>query len=72
MEVTNEQSQDKLVGIIKRQTDYTDEIILEKLKTHQNNVENILKEYHGVQEKKDTNSNISNNQKIFKSIREFF
>ena len=62
-------SQEEHIAIIKRQTDYSEEIIIEKLKIHDNNIENILKEYLGVQDKNEE-LYTSNNQKIFKVIRE--
>tara|TARA_B100000524_G_C23545917_1_gene332986 strand:- start:442 stop:681 length:240 start_codon:yes stop_codon:yes gene_type:complete len=62
-------SQEQRIAIIKRQTDYSEEIIIEKLKIHDNNIENILKEYLGVQDKNEE-LYTSNNQKIFKVIRE--
>lgn len=64
-------SQEEHIAIIKRQTDYSEEIIIEKLKIHDNNIEMILKEYLGVQEKNKDNQ-LSSNQKIFKAIRENF
>jgi hypothetical protein len=64
-------SQEEHIAIIKRQTDYSEEIIIEKLKIHDNNIEMILKEYLGVQEK-NKDDNLSSNQKIFKAIRENF
>ena len=58
-----------LISIIKRQTDYTEETIIEKLAQHENNIETIILEYNGVftnnQEDKTTT-----NQKIFKAIRD--
>ena len=64
-------SQEEKIAIIKRQTDYSEEIIIEKLNIHDNNIEMILKEFLGVQEKKNE-ENLSSNQKIFKAIRDNF
>ena len=63
------------ISIIKRQTDYEEEKIKQKLQEHDNNVEKIIMEYHGIdlnKKEKDKFSNMTNNQKIFKSIRDFF
>lgn len=64
-----EEETKKLINIIKRQTDYTEEIIIDKLKHHKNNIENIILEYNGVSENK-SNNEITTNQKIFKAIRD--
>jgi len=66
-----------MAEIIKRQTNYSNEEIEEKLKLHDNNVEAIILEYvSSTSEKKSTNNmetrEISTNQKIFKAIRETF
>lgn len=61
---------ENLISIIKRQTDYTDEIILEKLLLHENNVENVILDYNGVHQSEKTGGNITTNQKIFKAIRD--
>lgn len=66
-----------MAEIIKRQTNYSNEEIEEKLKLHNNNVEAIILEYvSSTSEKKSTNNmeirEISTNQKIFKAIRETF
>ena len=62
------------INIIKRQTNYSEEIIIEKLKKHNNNIEDIIREYNGIvkQDKNENQStNQSTNQLIFKGIREF-
>ena len=61
-----------LINIIKRQTDYDDITIKEKLKLHNNNIIAIILEYNNIENKKEEEINISNNQKIFKAIRENF
>ena len=59
------------IAIIKRQTDYNEEKIQEKLKEFNGDVEKIIKEFHGISDEiKETN--MSSNQKIFKAIRDFF
>tara|TARA_A100001011_G_C14308669_1_gene844436 strand:- start:3637 stop:3879 length:243 start_codon:yes stop_codon:yes gene_type:complete len=60
----------RLIDLIKRQTDYTEEVIVEKLALHENNIENIILEYNGVYHcNKPVEKNITTNQKIFKAIR---
>lgn len=66
-----------MVKIIKRQTNYSNDEIEEKLKLHDNNVEAIILEYVSSTSKKNSTNNmktreISTNQKIFKAIRENF
>ena len=58
------------INIVKRQTNYNEEEIIEKLKQHNNDIEKIVREYHGILETKPEKET-STNQKIFKSIREF-
>ena len=63
------------ISMIKRQTNYSDEIIKQKLEEYDNNVEKIIMEYHGInleEKEKEKFSKMTNNQKIFKSIRDFF
>ena len=57
------------INMIRRQTDYSEEVIKEKLKLYDNNIEKIILEYNNV-EKKDETANLSTNQKIFKAIRD--
>lgn len=59
-----------LCEIVKRQTDYTDEQIIEKLKIHNNNALEIIKEYMNVQPKKEKIIN-STNQMVYNEIRNF-
>ena len=61
-----------LKDMIKRQTDYDDETIEEKLKIHNNNIVNIILEYNNIEKQEKQESNLSTNQKIFKAIRENF
>ena len=58
-----------MINFVKRQTNYSESTILEKLTEHGNNIESIILEYNGVSSNK-TNENITTNQKIFKAIRE--
>ena len=59
----------ELVNLIKRQTDYSEQVILEKLVEHENDIERIILEYNGVNSN-DSDGKISTNQKIFKAIRD--
>ena len=59
----------EFISLIKRQTDYSEEIILEKLKEYENDVEKIILDYNGVNNNPE-NRHITTNQKIFKAIRE--
>tara|TARA_Y100000768_G_C23981831_1_gene686290 strand:+ start:2630 stop:2839 length:210 start_codon:yes stop_codon:yes gene_type:complete len=64
---------DNNINIIKRQTEYNDEEIIKKLKEHNNDIEKIILEYNNVNMDDINNEkikNMSNNQKIFKVIRE--
>ena len=64
-----EEKTKNLINIIKRQTDYTEETIIDKLKQHKNNIEDIILEYNGVSENKPEKE-ITTNQKIFMAIRD--
>ena len=70
MDENKEQEKSRIIAMIKRQTNYNEEEIIEKLKQHNNDVEKIIREYHGIVETKPEKES-STNQKIFKSIREF-
>lgn len=59
-----------LCEIVKRQTDYTDDQIKEKLKIHNNNALEIIKEYMNVQPKKEKIIS-STNQMVYNEIRNF-
>tara|TARA_Y100001970_G_C13864808_1_gene665993 strand:+ start:241 stop:444 length:204 start_codon:yes stop_codon:yes gene_type:complete len=66
---------DDKIKIIKRQTNYDEDKIKELLEKHNNNVEKIIMEYHGInidKKKEEEFSKLSNNQKIFRSMRDFF
>ena len=60
-----------LIDLIKRQTDYTEKVIVEKLALHENNIESIILEYNGVYKlQKPVEKQVTTNQKIFKAIRD--
>ena len=63
------ESKKEFVSVIKRQTNYSEETILEKLKEHENNVEKIILEYNGIDNSPKC-ENITTNKKIFKAIRD--
>ncbi len=67
MEMSTEE-QDEQIDIILRQTTYTREDALELLKKH-GSIEEVIKDYLGI--KKKTETSVSTNQGIFKSIRKF-
>ena len=60
---------DENIKVIKRQTNYSEDVIREKLIEHNNNIENILREYLGILNKKQDENSSSTNQLIFKGIR---
>ena len=63
------------IKIIMRQTNYDRETIIKKLEEHNNNIEKIILEYFNVdleEKKKKESDKLSMNQKIFKSIRDYF
>jgi hypothetical protein len=62
------EEQDEQIDIILRQTTYTREDALELLKKH-GSIEEVIKDYLGI--KKKTETSVSTNQGIFKSIRKF-
>lgn len=70
MDENKEQEKSRIIAMIKRQTNYNEEEIIEKLKQHNNDVDKIIREYHGIVETKPEKES-STNQKIFKSIRKF-
>lgn len=63
---------EKSISIIKRQTDYDEETIIEKLKKYDNNIEKIILDYNNIEPITDDDKfkNMSTNQKIFKTIRD--
>ena len=61
------------INIVKRQTNYSNEEIINKLKQHNNDIEKIILEYNNINMDDINNKkikNMSNNQKIFKVIRD--
>lgn len=63
------------VKIVLRQTNYDEETALKKLEEHDNNIQEVIMEYMGIdlkKKKKEEEDSLTTNQKIFKSIRDFF
>jgi len=59
----------EVINIIKRQTDYTDEIAEEKLLKFEYDVENVLRDYMGIKPKPKVIEK-SANQERYRMIRE--
>jgi hypothetical protein len=60
------------IELIKRQTNYIeDEFIVEKLKQHEGNEINVIKEYMGIPLQKKQNPIASLNQEIYRQFREY-
>ncbi len=57
------------VALVMRQTDYNEEVALEKLKLHDFNEINVIKEYLGVPIKKAATPVKSVNQEIYRQLR---
>ena len=57
------------VAVVMRQTDYNEEVALEKLKLHDFNEINVIKEYLGVPIKKAATPVKSVNQEIYRQLR---
>lgn len=73
--VSEETSIENNIKIVMRQTDYDKSKAESKLLEHDNDVQCVIMEYMGVnmtEKKKQEESSMTMNQKIFKSIRDFF
>ena len=72
--IMDEKTQEK-VNIIKRQTDYSEEKIIELLKKFDDNVEKVIMNYHGIdldKKRHEEEAKLTTNQKIFRKIGDFF
>ena len=58
------------VSIILRQTEYTEEEAIEKLKLWNDDVEEVVRDYFGIKPKVVKKEIVSYNQEIYKQIRE--
>ena len=69
-ELTNvvAESNETQIDLILRQTDYTREIVLEKLAKHENDTMKVIREFMGITTK-PMEKKISVNQQVFKEIR---
>ena len=57
------------IDIVLRQTNYTKEVAIQKLKEHNNNTINVIKEYMGVKPTEKKAPIKSLNQEIYRQIR---
>ena len=57
------------IDIVLRQTNYTKEVAIQKLKEHDNNTINVIKEYMGVKPAEKKAPIKSLNQEIYRQIR---
>ena len=57
------------IDIVLRQTNYTKEVAIQKLKEHNNNTINVIKEYMGVKPAEKKAPIKSLNQEIYRQIR---
>ena len=65
------------IKLICRQTDYDEETSQKKLQEHKQDVEAVIREFHGLSADSSSSSclsssSMSTNQKMFKAIRDFF
>ena len=71
-ELLNEDEINKLVDILMRQTDYDSNQAMEKLKTHNLNYVNVIKEYLEDDKKEKEVKKKTVNEMIHSEIRDFF
>jgi thiamine pyrophosphate-dependent acetolactate synthase large subunit-like protein len=64
---------DEDIGIICRQTTYTEEEATEQYKIHGGDIVKVLEAFHGIQQKDTSKERISQsvNQTIYKELRQF-
>ena len=66
---------DEKVEIIQRQTNYSEDEAKNLLVKYNGNVEKVVMEYHGIdleKKRREEEAKLTNNQKIFRSIGNFF
>lgn len=68
-EPKGEETMENKIEMILRQTDYTREIAVEKLKEHNNDPLKVIRSYLGITEKKELHKVKSINQEIYKQLR---
>jgi hypothetical protein len=67
--VKDDQKNNENIDIVLRQTNYTKEVAIQKLKEHNNNTINVIKEYMGVKPTEKKAPIKSLNQEIYRQIR---
>jgi N-acetylmuramic acid 6-phosphate (MurNAc-6-P) etherase len=73
--ITEEESLEKNIKIVMRQTDYDMSKAKTKLEEYDNDVQSVVMEYMGInmeEKRKKEEESLTMNQKVFKSIRDFF
>ena len=63
-------NQDSMILMIRTQTNYDEETIVEKLTLHNNDPMQVIREYMGILDLPKKEDTSSTNQNIFKTIRE--
>ena len=66
---------DEKIVIIQRQTNYSEDEAKKLLEKYNGNVEKVIMEYHGIdleKKRREEEAKLTNNQKIFRSIGNFF
>jgi len=72
-ELLNENELNNLVDIVMRQTDYDSDMAMEKLKKHNLNYVDVIKEYlEDDKKEKEVKNNKTVNEMIHSEIRDFF
>lgn len=74
-DASNQYITEERIAMVRRQTDYDRDTIVEKLLSNKGDVVAIIMQYNNVDLEEKNKSNeetLSTNQKIFKGIREFF
>ena len=72
-ELLNEDELNNLVDIVMRQTDYDSNMAMERLKKHNLNYVDVIKEYlEDDKKEKEVKNNKTVNEMIHSEIREFF
>ena len=72
---TMDEKTQESVKIIKRQTDYSEEKIIDLLNKFDGNVEKVIMDYHGIdldKKKREKEAKLTTNQKIFRKIGDYF
>lgn len=73
--MSDNKSNEELINMIRRQTNWDADIISQKLEEYNNDAMKVIMDYHNIdleKKKKEEESKLTGNQKIFKGIRDFF